>query len=118
MSVDPESVQIEQGSSSFSIKVTFVWSERKPSFGSVSGQPNALSVTLLQLPRVGLGSASGWQLLPPTNVRVDTSYTRAPAHTGLVAVSASVGQRRTLSGGPMGFRKIWLNLYRYSVPVG
>lgn len=47
--------------------------KEEASFGSMSGQPNALRVIIFQLCPVMLGSASGWQLPPPSpNVRAQT----------------------------------------------
>ena len=76
--------------------------KEEASFGSMSGQPNALRVIIFQSCPVMLGSASGWQLPPtPPRVCVQThTDVRTHSHTltgaspifgGLIATAVGQG---------------------------
>lgn len=88
--------------------------KEEASFGSMSGQPNALRVIILQLGPVMLGSASGWQLPPTPHMYVckhTDVRTHSHTHTGASPIfggltATAVGQEwDPLPGALMGFRK-------------
>lgn len=72
--------------------------KEEASFGSMSGQPDALRVIIFQSCPVMLGSASGWQLPPTPPCVCVRKHTQTCAHT------------HTLSQVPAPWLEAWLQL--------